>query len=134
MPAWPRVVWSTTVTNAAPAGTTETIVGTLSSSVFGDHFGQPIMLLAIAQLTPGTGQTSIQPHLRRGGAITSTIVDAAPALTVIAASPISVVCFAVDVPASDLAAQSYVFTVTQAGGAGNAAVAAVFFQALLLTG
>lgn len=121
MPAWPRCVWSTTISNATLGQNVETIAATISSGVFSDHVGQPILLLGYAEFTAAAATTNVRARLRRGATITDTLVTASDNIAATASVAASRFMMAVDTPTGELAAQSYVLTLltTAAGATGT---------------
>jgi|GEM_PF-5821116 len=78
------------------------------------------LILALAQLTTGTGTTAVTPRIRRGTAITDPLVGEANAVTVGAAagSTEQFLGFASE-ELTNVASVEYSFTLTQTGATGN---------------
>lgn len=81
------------------------------------------MIWAWAQLTTGTGTTSVNPKIRKGTAITDTLITESNIVTIGAAagSNEQYMAVAMEQLTSEQVAQ-YLFTLTQAGASGNGTV------------
>lgn len=105
--------------NVTLTTTTETVVATLSNV---DTYkpNESIRLRASAQLTTGTGTTTVTPRIRRNS-VTGTVVNEANAVTVGAAagSTESFETQCDDSFTGEVAGQTYVFTLEQTGATGN---------------
>lgn len=113
-----RTVTSKTQTDTTLTTTTETVVATLS----GVSTPRPVnvSLHGWAQLTTGTGTTTVTPRIRRGTDITGTLIDEGNAVTIGAAAGGNE-AFDIDAldEAADLGGASYVLTLQQAAATGN---------------
>jgi hypothetical protein len=116
---WPRVYAVSVTADTAIPTTTETILATLSG-IATDGPGQTVRITGWAQVTPGTGATSLTLRIRRGTAITGPVVGEANAVAggVAAGSAREIDVEAIDT-LGDVAGQSYVLTIQQAAATGN---------------
>jgi hypothetical protein len=106
-----------TATGVTVTTTTETVVATLPPITA--QAGQPVDLLADADLTTGTGVTAVTFNIRRGTTTSGTLVQAIGPVAASASTRIAQVVEAIDTQNSDIAGQQYVITVVQAGATGN---------------
>lgn len=105
--------------NTTLVTTAETVVATISN-VSTYQPGEKIHLSAQAQLTTGVGTTAVTPRIRRDS-VTGTVVNEANAITIGAAAG-STESFEVqceDSFSGEVANQTYVFTLEQAGASAN---------------
>lgn len=111
---------STLVTTDTPLVTTaETVVATLSG-VSTPRPGIKVVISGWCQVTTGTATTALTPRIRRGTAITDTLVGEANADQVQAAagSTENADIMVEDSP-GEVAGQSYVLTIQQTAATGN---------------
>lgn len=108
-----------TTTDTTVTTTTETVVATLPN-VSTPGPGWRVTLRGFCQLTTGAATTGLTWRVRRGSAITDTLVDEANAVQVEAAagSTEDHEIVVVDTP-PEVAGQTYVLTVQQAAATGN---------------
>lgn len=127
---WQRQAQASGTTAVTVATTTETIVQTLAN-LSTDGPNQLVLLEGFVALTSGTATTTVTVRLRRGTAITSTLVGVAVVEILIgAAGNTAMYSIAETDSPGEVASQSYVLTVQQAAATGNGATVA---QALLAT-
>lgn len=108
------------VLNATINGTTETAA--VASPALTSSVPHPAGLLiqGFVNVTPGTGQTTVQLTVRQGSGTGGPVVTTGQPIAVAAGSPIDLPFYTVDgAPAQGA---QYTVTVTQAGGAGNGAI------------
>jgi len=132
MSAWPNVYDSPVTANTTITTTTETVAATLSG-VNAPGPGATIKLTGFVQVTAGTGTTAITVTIREGTDATGTIVGEANAIAggVTAGSTSSLDLVVTDVPAGELANQSYVVTVKQTGASGNGTILLATLRAVV---
>lgn len=113
-----REVTSKTQTDTTLTTTTETVVATLAG--VSTPRAVNVRLTGWAQLTTGTGTTTVTPRIRRGADATGTLIDEGNAVTIGAAAggteDFDIV--AVD-EGADISNATYVLTLQQAGATGN---------------
>lgn len=90
-----------------------------------------VVLLGWAQVTTGAGATSVTPRIRRGTAVTDTLVDEANAQAQAASTAAHLNIFAIDDDPGE-GKFRYSLTVAQAGATGNGTISQAGILAIVL--
>jgi hypothetical protein len=119
---WSRIYAVSVTADTTVTTTTETVLATVSG-VSTDGPGQRVRVTGWAQVTPGTGTTSLTLRIRRGVDATGALVGEANAVAaaVAAGSAREIDLEAIDV-LGDVAGQSYVLTIQQTAATANGTV------------
>lgn len=122
--------YSTTVTTDNPIVTTTETVAATVAGVSTPRANVKVGLKATVQVTTGTNTTALTVRLRRGTAITDTLVGEANPVQVAAAAGSTEECTIMweDAP-GDVAGQSYVVTIQQTAASANGSILAAYIQA-----
>jgi hypothetical protein len=116
-----QVGFATFATDVALVTTAETVIVS-SGPVTAPRQSVNVCVFAWAQLTTGTGTTSVTPRIRRGTAAAGTLVGEANAQEVLAAAGTTEKYFMLECEdRSNVATVDYSLTLTQAGASANGA-------------
>lgn len=109
----------TATTDTTITTTTETVVATLTG-VTVSRPGSKVVLSGMAQVTTGGSTTALTPRIRRGSAITDTLVgEGNPNQVQAAAGSTETVTVDTEDTPGEVHNQTYVLTVTQTAAAAN---------------
>lgn len=106
-----------TLVNTTVNGTTETAAVTSAALTSNVPHPAGLLVQGFVNVTPGTGQTTVQLTVRQGSGTGGQVVTTGQPIAVAAGSPIDLPFYTMD--GSPAQGAQYTVTVTQAGGAGN---------------
>lgn len=111
---------SATLVNTSITATTETAAVTSPAITEQIPHAGGLLVQGFVNVTPGTGQTTVQLTVRQGPGASGTVVTTGQPVTVIAGSPSDLPFYVID--GAPAAGNQYTVTATQAGGAGNGTI------------
>ena len=111
---------SSALASTVITGTTETAVVTSPAITEQIPHAGGLLVQGFVNITPGTGQTSVQLTVRQGSGTGGAVVITGQTATVAAGNAIDLPFYVID--GSPPPGNQYTVTVTQAGGAGSGAI------------